>query len=327
MIDLLKKVLAPIGPSGLEAPVATVIAQEIRDYVDTLETDALGNLIAIKQGKGEHPRKIMLSAHMDHIGYIVTGVEKEGYLRVTNVGGVSLPMSMTRHVVFSNGVHGVVVCEPVEGNKQMRHLFVDIGAKDKEEAEGMVALGDVAVYANDLFPLGQHRWGSPAMDDRCACALLIKLLQTVGETQDTVMAVFSVQEEVGCRGAKVASFALAPDVGIALDVTGWGDTPGTTQPDIKLGEGAAIKVMDRGSISNPELREELLACGEKAGVKTQREVLPYGGTDASAMQTSRGGIPVCTVSIPCRYVHSACEVIDMRDMDAALAVLQNYLRR
>ena len=122
----------------------------------------------------------------------------------------------------------------------------------------------------------------------------------------------------------MASFAKEPDVGIALDVTGWGDTPGTSIPEIKLGEGIAVKVMDRASISNPALREELIACGEKAGVKTQREVLPYGGTDAGAMQTSRGGIPVCTLSIPCRYVHSACEVIDMRDMEAGLKLLQTY---
>ena len=155
----------------------------------------------------------------------------------------------------------------------------------------------------------------------------MKLLQTVGETADTLIAVFSVQEEVGCRGARVASFAMEPDVGIALDVTAWGDTPEVKQPAIRLGEGIAVKVMDRASISNPALRDELLACGEKAGVKTQREVLAFGGTDAGAMQTSRGGIPVCTLSIPCRYVHSACEVIDMRDMDAGLKVLQTYLRK
>jgi endoglucanase len=133
-----------------------------------------------------------------------------------------------------------------------------------------------------------------------------------------------VQEEVGCRGAKVAAFAQDPDIGIAIDVTAWGDTPETKLPAINLGDGIAVKVMDRASISNPALREELIACGEKAGVKTQREVLPYGGTDAGAMQTSRGGIPVCTISIPCRYVHSACEVIDMRDMDAGLKLLQAY---
>ena len=324
MFELLKKVLAPIGPSGLEGPVADVIREEIKDYVDTIEVDALGNLIATKLGKGENPRKVMLSAHMDHIGYIVTGVEKEGYLRVTNVGGIGMPNSYNRHVVFANGVNGVVVAQPVAGQPALKDLFVDIGAADKEDALKMVSLGDVCVYAGEVFCLGEHRVAAPAMDDRCACALLAKLLQTVGETEDTIIAVFSVQEEVGCRGAKVASFAKAPDIGIALDVTGWGDTPGVTQPEIKLGEGAAVKVMDRASISNPELRKALLAAGAKAGVKTQDEVLPYGGTDAGAMQTSRAGIPVCTISIPCRYVHSACEVIDMRDMDAALKLLQAY---
>ena len=324
MFELLKKVLSPVGPSGLEAPVAEVIREEIAAYVDTIEVDAMGNLIATKLGKAENAKKVMLSAHMDHIGYIVTGYEKEGFLRVTNVGGIGIINSYNRHVVFPNGVHGVVVAQPVSGQPALKDLFVDIGAQDKDEAKKMVQLGDVCVYANDCFRLGENRVSAPAMDDRCACALLVKLLQTVGETANTIIAVFSVQEEGGCRGAKVASFAKEPDIGIALDVTGWGDTPGTSIPEIKLGEGIAVKVMDRASISNPALREALIAAGEKAGVKTQREVLPYGGTDASAMQTSRGGIPVCTISIPCRYVHSACEVIDMRDMDAGLKLLQTY---
>ena len=324
MFELLKKVLSPVGPSGLEAPVAEVIREEIAAYVDTIEVDAMGNLIATKLGKAENAKKVMLSAHMDHIGYIVTGYEKEGFLRVTNVGGIGIINSYNRHVVFPNGVHGVVVAQPVSGQPALKDLFVDIGAQDKDEAKKMVQLGDVCVYANDCFRLGENRVSAPAMDDRCACALLVKLLQTVGETANTIIAVFSVQEEVGCRGAKVASFAKEPDIGIALDVTGWGDTPGTSIPEIKLGEGIAVKVMDRASISNPALREALIEAGAKAGVKTQREVLPYGGTDAGAMQTSRGGIPVCTISIPCRYVHSACEVIDMRDMDAGLKLLQTY---
>ena len=327
MFDILKKVLAPVGPSGLEEPVAAAIRAELGGYVDTMETDALGNLICVKQGTDPNGKKIMLSAHMDHIGFIVTGYEKEGFLRVTNVGGIGIDVSLTRHVVFPNGVEGVVACEPVQGGKAMKNLFIDIGAESKEEAEKLVKLGDVAVYANDCFRLGENRVASPAMDDRCACVLLVKLMQTVGETKDTVIALFSVQEEVGCRGAKVASFAKEPDVGIALDVTAWGDTPETKLPAIKLGEGCAVKIMDRASISNPALRDELLACGEAAGVKTQREVLPFGGTDAGAMQTSRGGIPVCTISIPCRYVHSACEVIDMRDMDAALKLLTTYLKK
>lgn len=327
MFEILKKVLAPIGPSGMEEPVAAVIREELNGCVDTMETDALGNLICIKNGTDPNGKKIMFSAHMDHIGFIVTGYEKEGFLRVTSVGGIGIDVSLTRHVTFTNGVEGVVVCEPVQGAKAMKNLFIDIGAESKEEAEKLVKLGDMAVYAPDCFRLGENRVASPAMDDRCACALLVKLMQTVGETKDTIVAVFSVQEEVGLRGAKVASFSQAPDVGIALDVTTWGDTPEVKIPAIKLGEGCAVKVMDRASISNPALRDELLACGEKAGVKTQREVLPFGGTDAGAMQTSRGGIPVCTISIPCRYVHSACEVIDMRDMDAALKLLQTYLKK
>ena len=326
MFETLKKVLAPVAPSGMETAVADVIREEIRPYVDSIETDAMGNVIAVKNGKGENPRRIMFSAHMDHIGYVVTGIEKEGFLRVTNVGGLGPMNSLTRHVTFTNGVEGVVTCEPVsDGQRTMNHLFIDIGAESREEAEKMVALGDMAVYAPDCFRLGEHRVASPAMDDRCACALLIEVLRHLGETKDTVIAVFSVQEEVGCRGAKAAAFSQEPDIGIAIDVTAWGDTPETKLPAVKLGEGIAVKVMDRASISNPMLREELIACGEKAGVKVQREVLPFGGTDAGAMQTARGGIPVCTISVPTRYIHSACEVIDLRDLDAGLQLLLNYL--
>ncbi len=327
MYELLKKILAPIGPSGRETMVAKAIQAEIEGWVDALETDAMGNLIATKYGKGENPRKIMLSAHMDHIGFVVTGYEKEGFLRVTNVGGLSAEScGNVRHVVFENGVEGVLALEPVKDTPAMKNLFVDIGAESKEEAMKLVQLGDMAVYAPDVVRLGAHKVASPAMDDRCACALLVKLLQSLKDTKDTIIAVFSVQEEVGCRGAQTASFAKEPDIGIALDVTGNGDTPETKLPSIRLGDGIAVKVMDRGSISNPMLRDELLLCGEKAGAKTQREVLPFGATDASAMQLSRGGIPVCTLSIPCRYVHSACEVIDLRDMEAGLQLLLTYLQ-
>ncbi len=329
MYELLERLLRPCGPTGQESPVADAIETEVKPYVDTVWRDALGNLICIRKGKKENGKKVMLSAHMDHIAYVVTGFEDCGVVRVTNVGGIDTEESITRHVAFTNGVQGVITAQPLKPGEtlSMRHFFIDIGAQDKQEAETMVRLGDMAVYAPDCFRLGAHRVASPAMDDRCACAMLARLLQTLGDTEDTVIAVFTVQEEVGCRGAKVAAFSQEPDVGIALDVTAWGDTPETTQPAVKLGEGIAVKVMDRGSISNPVLREELLACGEKAGVKTQREVLPFGGTDASAMQTARGGIPVCTLSVPCRYVHSACEVIDLRDLEAGVAVLKAYLEK
>ena len=328
MFELIKQMVDLYGASGREHGVASAIEALVKDKVDTVTRDAMGNLICEKRGTDPNGKRIMLSAHMDHIGFIVVAVEKEGFLRVMPVGGIGLAVSRTRHVSFENGVQGVIVQEPVrEGETPaMKHMFIDIGAADEAEALSMVQLGDVAVYANDCFRLGEHRVAAPAMDDRVACALLVSVLEALPQTRNTVIAVFSTQEEVGCRGAKTAAYAVEPDVGIALDVTANGDTPETKQPAVRLGDGAAVKIMDRGSISNPALVEELLAAGDRAGVKTQREVLPFGGTDASAIQLTRGGVRVCTVSIPCRYVHSACEVIDLRDVEAAKGLLVEYLK-
>lgn len=328
MYELIKQLVNLYGATGREHGVADAIEAMVRGCVDTVTRDAMGNLICEKRGTAANGKRIMLSAHMDHIGFIVVAVEKEGFLRVMPVGGIGLAVSRTRHISFENGVQGVIVQEPVrEGETPaMKHMFIDVGAADEAEALSMVSIGDVAVYANDCFRLGAHRVAAPAMDDRVACALLVSVLKDLPETRDTVIAVFSTQEEVGCRGAKTAAFAVEPDVGIALDVTANGDTPETKLPAVKLGDGVAVKVMDRGSISNPELVQELLAAGERAGVKTQREVLPFGGTDAGAMQLSRGGVRVGTLSIPCRYVHSACETIDLRDVEAAKALLLEYLK-
>ncbi len=328
MFDLIRQMVNVYGPSGHEDRVANEIEALVKPCVDSISRDAMGNLICVKNGQPGGGR-VMLSAHMDHIGFIVIAVEKEGYLRVMPVGGINLNVSKTRHVSFANGVQGVIAQQPTrEGeNAGMQHMFIDIGAADEAEALQMVQLGDMAVYANDCFRLGQHRVAAPAMDDRVACALLVSVLQGLPkQTRDTVIAVFSTQEEVGCRGAKTAAFTMEPDVGIALDVTANGDTPETKFPAVKLGDGAAVKIMDRGSISNPDVVRDLLAAGEKAGVKTQREVLPFGGTDASSIQLSRSGVKVGTVSIPCRYVHSACEVIDLRDVEAARGLLLSYLQ-
>ena len=326
MFEVLEKVLKPYGPSGNETAVAETIRQALTGHVDSMTVDAMGNLITVKKGTDPNGKKVMLSAHMDHIGFIVTGYEKQGVLRVTNVGGVSADSNQFRHVVFENGVQGVVVSQPMKPgeSRAMKHLFIDIGAEDEADARAKVQLGDVAVYAPNVVRLGEHRVASPAMDDRSACALLLQTLLTLGPCKDTVIGVFSVQEEVGCRGAKTASFAMEPDVGIALDVTAWGDTPEVTQPAVSLGKGIAVKFMDNGSISNPALRDQLMALAEKNGIPYQREVLPFGGTDAMAMQTSRGGIPVCTLSIPCRYVHSALETVDLRDLEAGVKLLRAY---
>lgn len=326
MLDTLKKVLAAYGPTGHENAVADVIRGLLKDRADALRTDVMGNLIVEKKGL-PGGKTIMFSAHMDHIALVVADIEEDGYLRVTPAGGVSLNMTAGHHVVFGNGVHGVVMQQPTKGeNAAMRHLFVDIGAESREEALKRVQLGDACVYAPDAFPLGEHRWASPAMDDRCACALLAELMMALDAPENTVVAVFSAQEEVGIRGAATAAYAVAPDLGVGLDVTAWGDSPETKLPAVKLGAGAAVKFMDRAMIATPLVRDALIAAAEKAGVRYQREVLPFGGTDGAAIQHARGGIPAGTLSIPCRYVHSACEVIDLRDLEGALEILKAFVQ-
>jgi endoglucanase len=327
MESLIKQLTALYGPSGREHTVADTIESLVKGHVDSIRRDALGNLICEKKGIDPAGKRIMLAAHMDHIGLVVTHVEKEGYLRVSNVGGINMNNSRTRHVKFANGVEGVLNEQPLKPGEtsSLRGYYIDIGAESEAEALAMVQVGDVAVYAESAFKLGEHRMASPAMDDRAACALLVSILTKLPAIRHTVVAVFTTQEEVGLRGATVSAYSAEPDEGIALDVTLTGDTPENKLLAVDLGKGACIKIMDARSISNPDMVKALGAAAEKAGVLTQREVLPYGGTDAGAMQMARGGMPVCTVSIPCRYVHSACEMVDLRDMDGAEKMVMGYL--
>ena len=325
MTDTLKTLLSLYGPTGRETQVTETLREMLAGHADSARVDVMGNLIVVKKGLPEG-RTIMLSAHMDHIGLVVTDIEDSGYLRVSAVGGISAESMRCRHVVFDGGVHGVAVCQPTKGEAAgLQHLFVDIGAKDRAEALTMVNLGDVCVFAPDFFLLGQHRAASPAMDDRCACALLAELLMQEERPRNTVVGVFSVQEEVGTRGAAAAAYQVEPDLGVGLDVTAWGDTPEVKLPAIRLGEGAAVKFMDRSMIATPRVRDALIAAAERAGVPYQREILPFGGTDGAAIQHSRGGVPAGTLSIPCRYVHSACEVIDLRDLEGALKILREFV--
>ncbi|HNX61390.1 MAG TPA: M20/M25/M40 family metallo-hydrolase [Candidatus Limiplasma sp.] len=327
MKELVQQLTAAYGPSGRETEVADLIEKLLKGKVDSFHRDALGNLICEKKGTDKKGKRIMFSAHMDQIGMVVTHIEKEGYLRISGVGGLNVSNLRMRRVKFQNGVQGVMVEQPLKPGEtsSLRTCYIDIGAKTAAEAEKLVQVGDMAVYAEPGFDMGEHRLASPAMDDRSACALLVSLMQDLPACADTVIAVFSTQEEVGYRGSTTAAFSVAPDEGIALDVTLCGDQPEDRKLAIDLGEGPAIKIMDARSISNPALVDRLFAAAKRAKVACQREVLPYGGTDAAAMQLSRGGTPVCTVSIPCRNVHSACEIVDLRDIEGAKKVLLAYL--
>ena len=265
----------------------------------------------------------MLAAHMDEIGLIVTHIDDDGFLRVAPVGGVNPQSSMFHRVVFENGTTGVIGHETKDFKIQdmkMDHLFVDIGVKTKKQAQSKVEIGDIAKFTAPYVRMGK-RASSPAMDNRAGCAVLVDLISTIKDNALDLYFVFTAQEEVGLRGAKTAAFGIRPDLGVALDVTPAGDTPESMRFSVSLGMGPAIKIKDRSLICNPKVVKLLTAAAEKAGVKTQREVLSYGGTDSGAIQTTGDGVPAGVVSIPCRYVHSQSETVDLDDIEDAVKLL------
>ena len=326
-MELLKRVLTAYGATGRESGVRAVIKQAIDGHADSVRTDAMGNLIAVKRGDGTGKR-IMLSAHMDHIALVVIDADEHGFLRVCAVGGVNANRMVSQHVAFENGKQGVVgVDEDAPAVLTPAHLYVDIGADSREEALARVPLGAFAVAAPRVASLGEHRLSSPAMDDRIACFALLEAFCALPDAiQNEVVAVFSVQEEVGLRGATAAAYSVEPDVGLALDVTATGDVPGAKRHlPMKLGAGAAVKILDRDMIATPWVVDRLLELAKEGSIPAQREVLPFGGTDAAAIQRSRGGVPAGTVSIPCRYIHSAAETVDLRDVQAAIDLTRAFV--
>jgi len=318
MRDILLPLLQIHGATGREEAVASWLTDLLRPHVDEIHTDVMGNLIAVKKAKKAGAgKRIMFSAHMDHIGLLVIDADEHGFLRVCSVGGVRINRSLGQPVVFSNGVSGVIGAEEdITGDPEMRHLYIDIGASTREEALARVSIGDVAVYAAAPVALGEHRIAAPAMDDRAGCALLAWLLLNAKDCPNEIVGVFSTQEEVGLRGAKVAAYTVEPDIGVALDVTATGDVPGVKpKMAMELGKGPAIKIMDRASISSPVVRDAMIAAANAKNIPYQLEVLTFGGTDAGAIQLSRAGVPSGTLSVATRYVHSATETLDMRDME------------
>lgn len=316
LFELLQKLTGAFGPSGCEKEIREVISELVVPYVDELTTDAMGNLIAHKKGAG---KKLLFAAHMDSIGLIVTHVEKEGYVRFGSLGWLP-PVDIRRQsVIFENGVRGVIALpEDKEEEKEVKltDCFVDIGAKDREEALTMVKLGDTAVYDAPTY-LQNGKVYSKYLDNRSGCAVLIAALKQIKESKNDLYFVFTTQEEVGLRGAQPAAFGLEPDVGIAVDVTMSDDLPGCTHScSCVLGKGPGVKVMDGSVICQPQVVSWMNEVAKKAGISVQQDVLRGGGTDAGAILTSRGGVYTGGICVPCRYTHSPVEVCDLGDIEA-----------
>ena len=322
MKQLIQKLVESVGPSGYEQAVRDIVRAEIEGLVDEIRVDSMGNLLARKGTKnGDGSLRIMLSAHMDEIGVIVTHVDEKGFVRFTSIGGVYPHNCIGGRVRFLNGTQGLIYMErPDEPNRipGLDRLYIDVGCTSK--ASCPVKVGDMGVFERPFMDLGD-RLVSKAMDDRVSCAVLIQALKDMKDTPHEVYFVFSTQEEVGTRGATTAAYGIDPDLGLSVDVTGTGDTPRGSRMAVGLGGGPAIKVRDGGMLSDPRIVRWMVATAEKAGLPYQMEVLEGGTTDARAIQLTRAGVPTGCLSIPTRYIHSPSEMVDYNDVQNSVRLL------
>ncbi len=326
MKELIKKVTEVYGPSGHEEQIRDILRAEIEPLVDEVRVDALGSLIALKRGDGTG-KKVMLAAHMDEIGLIVSYVDEQGFLRAQPIGGVDVMTLVGGRVQFADGTIGVIAPEKRDEFKkepELAKVYIDIGASSRDEANRR--LGQAVGFTRPFADLGR-RIVAKALDDRIGCAVLVQTLRQLKNSLHDVYFVFSVQEEVGLRGAQTSAYGVEPDLGIAVDITLAADTPEAPKMAMKLGAGPCIKVMDGGMLSHPGVKNLLIETAEAHGIPYQLEVLRGGTTDAAAIQLVRDGVPAGCVSIACRYFHTPSEMVDMDDVENTVRLLSTMLER
>ena len=319
MLDIFKtftEINKCFSPSGNEAEIRKAIEKIAKPYADDIKTDTLGNLIVHKKGPG---KKLMLAAHMDSIGLIATHIEKCGRIRVAAVGGVSPLNIIAAPVRFRNGTVGTVQAnqDADKAKLTMNDMFVDIGVKDEKEAEKYVKPGDICIYDTPTYLTAGGEIVSPYTDNRSCCVAQLLALSLVKEPQYELYFVFTVQEEVGLRGAKPGAFSVDPDYAIACDVTPADNVPGSKHGgNSETGKGAAIKIMDVSVVCDPAVTGQLEKLAKKNKIAYQRDVITVGGTDAGAIHVSRAGVKTGGISVPCKYVHSPQEMVAVSDIEA-----------
>lgn len=329
MKDTLKRLVEAYGPSGYEDQTRDLIRDEIEGLADEMRVDALGNLIARKGTQTGDGLKIVLSAHMDEIGVMVSYIDEKGFARFTTIGGVYPHTLIGSRVRFANGVIGVINID--EGmaawrtkTPDIKKMYIDTGATSRDDAP--VKVGDAAGFIRPMAEAGQ-RVIAKSLDDRIGCIVLIEALRRLKTTPHEIYFVFSVQEEVGLVGARTSAYGIDPDLGIALDVTSTGDLPEATPMAVALGDGPAIKVMDSGMLAHPAVKKLMVERAETAQLPYQLEILRGGTTDAYVLQLTRAGVPSGCLSIPCRHVHTPSEMVDLRDVENAVKLLVEILRQ
>ncbi len=320
MIETIKKLVEAYGPSGHEEQVRAIILGMIDGLADEISVDALGNVIAWRRSGKEGALKVMLSAHMDEIGMMVTHVDKNGFLRFTAIGGLFPNTLHGNRVRFADGTIGVIGTDSdvaATSAPTLEQLFIDVS---NGSAKHNIKVGDAAGLARDLVVRGE-RLIAKSMDDRIGCAVQIEVMRQLKASPHDIAFVFSVQEEVGLRGARTAAYTVDPDLAIAIDVTRTGDTPKGLKMAVELGKGPAIKVKDSGMLASPEVIALMEQVAKRAGIPYQREVLERGSTDAASMQLTRAGVRAGCLSIPCRYVHTTSETVDLNDVQNGVKLL------
>ena len=346
-IPLLKVLSEVTGVPGREERVREIVERELRGLVDEVREDALGNLIALKRAtlktkKTSSVRKVMLSAHMDEIGFIVKFLDEKGFLRVQQLGGFDARNLFARQVVVctkDGDLPGILqpsgrpihisTLEDRSKNPEIRQFFVDTGLSG-DEVKQKVRVGDPVGLTQTFREVGAYVAGK-SLDDRASVWVLLETLRALKGKQhsDDIYAVFSVQEEIGLRGAIVAAYSIEPDIGIGLDTTLAVDIPDVKSDEsvTVTGNGVGIKVFDSSMVATHWLVEEFANLAEKKKIKYQLEVLPLGGTDAGAIQRSRAGVASITLSLPSRYVHTVQETVHKDDLAAELKLLVAWLTK
>ena len=329
MKSLLKTLTETYGPSGHEDAVRKIIQKEVKPFADEMRVDAMGSLIVRKKPTVdvENSKRIMLAAHMDEIGVIASHIDKNGFVRFASNGGVFGRYTLGARIRFMNGVTGVIGFDKFENVDQapaLNKMYIDVGATGRSDCP--VKVGDFGAFERSYMEMG-NRLVAKSMDDRSGVVVLIETLKAIKSTPHDLYFVFTTQEEVGVRGAGTAAYRVDPEIGIAVDVTATGDTPASSKVNMDLGKGPCIKVRDPGMLSDPSVVEWMINTAEKGKIPYQREVLLMGSTDARAIQLTRSGVMAGALSIPCRYIHSASEMVDYEDLKNSVKLLTAMLSK
>ncbi len=331
LVDVLEKLSNANGVTGREDQVRDLMKKFLKPYVDEVREDRLGNVIAVKKGNKDAPT-VMLAAHMDEVGLMVKNITKKGFLQFAKIGGIDDRILFAQKVIVhtdKGSLTGVMSSKPIHIQKEEERkkvieaddLFIDIGAKDKKEAQKMgVRVGDVASFDTKFARIGKDVVVGKAFDDRVGCSMMIEVMRRLQKVDCNIYAVGTIQEEVGLRGATIAAFQIAPDVGIALESTVAGDTPGVSEGEApaKVGEGPVLTVADAGLIAHPKVLRLLIDSAKEQKIPYQLETGIRGATDASKIALTREGVPSGVISVPARYIHSPAALLNLGDVEKAV---------